>query len=68
MRIATYRSIVIGTVLCSFLVGLHLPGLRHMVGEHGAQGYGVLSITVLLAILVAVGTTALLRSASRMRS
>lgn len=61
MRIGTHRLVVIGTVLSSFLFGLHLPAL-HDVIEHGATPrWDVLTLTVLFALGTLAGGWGLLR-------
>ena len=55
MTIWTYRVIVIGSILCSFLVGLHLPALHDMI-EHGATPrWEVLTATLVLAVATLAG-------------
>jgi hypothetical protein len=50
MSVALYRTTLIGSTLAWFLLGLHLPGLRHAQQEH----HGNISVTVMLAMVVLV--------------
>jgi hypothetical protein len=62
MPLRTYRFVVIGSVLSSFLVGLHVPAL-HDMGAHGATPrWEVLIATLLLAIGTVAGAWMLLRT------
>ena len=62
MTIWTYRVIVIGSILSSFLVGLHLPALHDMI-EHGATPrWEVLTATLVLAVATLAGAWMLLRT------
>ena len=63
----TYRLIVVGSILSSFLVGLHVPVL-HEVIEHGATPrWDVLTATLLLALSTIAGAWTLLRTAAPLR-
>jgi hypothetical protein len=65
MQTATYRLIVIGSMLSSFLVGLHLPAL-HEMSEHGAPPrWEVVVVTLLLFAATVAGTWKLLRAPAR---
>lgn len=62
MRPWTYRLTVIGTVLSSFLVGLHMPALHEII-EHGADvHWGVAVATLLLVVATVTGLWKLLAS------
>lgn len=64
MRVGTYRVIVIGSLLSSFLFGFHLPAIHDMI-EHGAAlRIDVLTVTVLFAIGAVAGGWRLLRGAA----
>jgi uncharacterized membrane protein len=61
MQMRTYRLIVIGSILSSCLVGLHLPALHDMT-EHGATPrWEVVIATIVLVIGTLAGTWRLLR-------
>ena len=61
MRVGTYRLVVIGSLLSSFLFGFHLPALHDMI-EHGATPRAdVMIVTVLFAIGTLAGGWTLLR-------
>ena len=61
MRVGSYRLIVLGSLLSSFLFGLHLPALHDMI-EHGAAARtDVMIMTVLFAIGTVAGGWTLLR-------
>lgn len=65
MRIATYRAVVIGSLLSSFLVGFHLPALHEML-EHGATPrWDVSAVTALFVIATLAGAWTLLRAPGR---
>jgi hypothetical protein len=67
MRMWTYRLIVIGSMLSSFLVGLHMPML-HDVIEHGATPRSeVLVATALLTVFTVAGGWTLLRTPRPLR-
>jgi hypothetical protein len=67
MALRTYRFVVIGSVLSSFLVGLHVPAL-HDMAEHGATPrWDVLIATLLLAIGSLAGAWILLRRPGPLR-
>ncbi|HUE88612.1 MAG TPA: hypothetical protein VMO26_21245 [Vicinamibacterales bacterium] len=62
MRLQTYRLIVIGSMVSSFLVGLHVPALHNMI-EHGATPrWEVVAATLVLAIGSVAGSWMLLRT------
>lgn len=62
MHLWTYRLIVIGSMLSSFLVGLHMPML-HDVIEHGAAPrWDFVVATALLVVLTVAGAWRLLRA------
>ena len=62
MRVRTYRFTVIGSILSSFLVGLHVPALHNMI-EHGATPRGeVVAATLALAASTVAGAWTLLRT------
>jgi hypothetical protein len=65
MSASSYRVVVVGSLLSSFFVGLHMP-LLHEVIEHGASPYSVaVIVTILLFVVTAAGGWALLRQARR---
>jgi hypothetical protein len=65
MTASTYRLVVIGSLLSSFMVGLHMPAL-HEILEHGATArWDVMTATVLLVVLTVAGGVVLLRQAAR---
>ena len=62
VRVQTYRLVVVGSVLSSFMLGFHLPALHDMI-EHGATPrMDVLVVTILFVIGTVTGTWALLRA------
>jgi hypothetical protein len=62
-----YRLVVVGSMLSSFLVGLHVPML-HDILEHGATPrWDVMAVTLLLAVGAAAGTWRLLRGSLPLR-
>jgi hypothetical protein len=62
MRARTYRVVVVGSILSSFMLGFHLPAIHNMV-EHGNRvRIDVLLVTVLFAIGTVAGLWALLRA------
>lgn len=62
MRLGTYRLIVVGSMLSSFLAGFHLPALHEIV-EHGATPRSdVVAVTLLLVVCAVAGTWTLLRA------
>lgn len=62
MRTRTYRLIVVGSVLSSFLVGLHVPMLHEII-DHGARPrWEVLIATLLLVVSTIAGTWVLLHT------
>jgi hypothetical protein len=61
MPIATYRFVVLGSVLSSFLLGFHMPAL-HAIIEHGAAPrWDILAVTIIFIIGTVAGTWTLLR-------
>ena len=67
MRVSTYRLIVVGTLLSSSLVGLHVPALHEML-EHGSRVRAdVIAATLLLAVITVAGAWTLLRAAGPLR-
>ena len=61
MRPSTHRLTVVGTMLCSFLAGLHMP-VFHEIIEHGATPrWDVVIVTVLLVLAAIAGGWILLR-------
>jgi hypothetical protein len=68
MRILTYRLIVIGSLLSSFLAGLHVPGLHEII-EHGATPrWEVVAATLALALGTVAGAWILLRTPTALRN
>jgi hypothetical protein len=62
MRTGTYRLTVVGSMISSFLVGLHIPVLHEII-EHGAPPrWEAFAVTLLLLIGVVAGTWTLLRT------
>jgi hypothetical protein len=62
MRARFYRLTIIGCVLSSFLVGLHLPALQHELTYHGrTPHWTVLSVVSFLALVTVAGLWSLLR-------
>jgi hypothetical protein len=62
MRTGTYRLVVIGSLVSSFLVGMHTP-MVHEILEHGAAArWDVLTATLLLAVATIAGAWTLLRA------
>jgi predicted Kef-type K+ transport protein len=62
MRLRTYRLTVIGTILASFFVGLHMPALHEII-EHGATArWDIVGATALLAVATVAGGWMLLRA------
>lgn len=64
MRIRTYRVVVIGSLLSSFLVGFHLPALHEMIDHGAAPRWDVVTVTALFAITTLAGAWTLLRAPS----
>jgi hypothetical protein len=62
MRVTTYRMVVIGSMLSSFLVGLHVPMLHAMIDHGAAPRWDVLTVTLLLAIITVACAWRLLRA------
>jgi hypothetical protein len=61
MLMPTYRLVVVGSLLSSFLTGTHMPLLHEMI-EHGARPrWDVLAATLLLVAMSVAGGWALLR-------
>ena len=57
----TYRLVVVGSALSSFLFGFHLPAMHDII-EHGATPrMDVLIVTMLFAICTVAGVWTLLR-------
>ena len=54
----TYRLTVIGSLLSSFLVGLHLPALHDMIEHGAAPRWDVLTVTLVIPIRIFLGCTA----------
>lgn len=68
MRILTYRLIVIGSLLSSFLAGLHVPALHEFI-EHGATPrWEVVAAMLVLAIGTVAGAWILLRTPRALRN
>ena len=68
MRILTYRLIVIGSLLSSFLAGMQVPAL-HGIIEHGATpSWDVVAATLGLAIGSVAGAWILLRTPTALRN
>jgi hypothetical protein len=66
MSASTYRLVVVGSLLSSFLTGMHMP-VFHEVIEHGAPPrMSVLVATLILVILTLLGGWSLLRQARRL--
>ena len=66
MSASTYRFVVVGSLLSSFLVGMHVPALHEML-EHGASmRSSVLIATLALVVMSVAGAWALLRQARRL--
>jgi hypothetical protein len=64
MRISTYRFVVLGSILSSFLVGLHIPMLHEFI-EHGrTPRWDVLAATLVLVVMTLAGAWTLLRTAA----
>lgn len=61
MHTWTYRLLVIGSLLSSFLVGLHMPVVHEIVDHGAAPRWGVLAVTALLVAMAVGGGWALLR-------
>ena len=62
MSTATYRSLVVGAILSSFLVGLHMPVL-HDILDHGASPrWDVLVLTALFVLSTLICGWILLRT------
>ena len=62
MRMRTYRLIVVGSILSSFMVGLHVPMLHEII-EHGATPrWDALTATLILALITVACAWKLLRS------
>lgn len=61
MRVWTHRLTVIGSMLSSFLVGLHVPALHEMIDHGATPRWEVLAATLLLAVGTIAGTWMLLR-------
>ena len=67
MRAGTYRTVVIGSLLSSFLCGFHLPALHDLI-EHGATPrMEVLILTALFALGTVAGGWTLLRWPRRVK-
>jgi hypothetical protein len=66
MRIGTYRLVVVASLMCSFLVGLHVPALHEML-EHGAAPRPAVLVATLLLVAgtLAGGWTLLVRAPVR---
>ena len=65
MSAFTYRLVVMGSLVASFLVGMHMP-LLHEVVEHGASPFSAAIIfTLVLFVATIAGGWALLRQAGR---
>jgi hypothetical protein len=66
MTVRFYRSILIGSSLAWFLVGLHVPML-HQMSFHGhtPPHWGVAIATAILVLAGAAGLIALLRARSQ---
>ena len=61
MKTGTYRAVLIGTVLASFLTGMHMP-IIHEIVEHGAEGHtDVVVATSLLVVGTIAGVVTLFR-------
>ena len=65
MRVRTYRLVVLGSLLSSFLAGFHLPALHDMV-EHGATPrWDVLTVTAFFIVCAVAGAWTLLSTRER---
>ena len=62
MRIATYRVVVVGSLLSSFLFGFHLPALHEIIEHGAAPRWDVLTVTALFVIGTIAGAWTLLRA------
>lgn len=67
MHMRTYRLVVIGSILSSFLVGLHVPALHDIVDHGAAPRWDVLTVTLLLAVSTVAGACVLLRMPGPLR-
>jgi hypothetical protein len=67
MALRTYRFVVIGSVLSSFLVGLHVPALHDMLEHSATPRWEVLIATLLLATSTVGGAWILLRTPAPLR-
>jgi hypothetical protein len=61
MRIGTYRLTVVGSMISSFLVGLHVPLLHEIIEHDAPPRWEAFAVTLLLLIGVVAGTWSLLR-------
>jgi uncharacterized membrane protein YqjE len=62
MRIQTYRLTVLGSMLSSFLVGLHVPTLHQMLEHDATPRWEAFAATLLLLIGAVAGTWTLLHT------
>jgi hypothetical protein len=61
MQMSAYRLTVVGTLVSSFMVGLHVPALHEMVEHDASPHWGVLAATLVLVVLTVAGAWTLLR-------
>jgi hypothetical protein len=62
MGLRTYQLTVIGTIVASFLVGLHMPAMHEII-EHGATArWDIVAVTAVLAVATVAGGWMLLRA------
>ena len=59
--ISTYRLTVVGVIVSSFLLGLHVPALHDMIDHGATPRWEVVTMTLLLAVSTAAGGWMLLR-------
>jgi uncharacterized membrane protein YqjE len=62
MHIGTYRGVVVGSLLSSFLFGFHLPALHNMIEHGAAPRWDILTVTTLFVIGTIAGAWTLLRA------
>ena len=65
MQVGTYRGVVIGSLLSSFLFGFHLPALHEMIEHGAAPRWDILAVTVVFVVGTVAGGWTLLRTRTR---